>query len=118
MSDVARGFASVDKASRCEMARKGGRTAHQRGTAHEWTPEEAREAGRKGGGVLLRSDQSVPTARLRGAAHALGEIADSLEQIAADPRAVTPNAIRGMRESIAHMSDAVDRIERGPSNTD
>jgi uncharacterized protein len=29
--------------------RKGGQAAHAKGTAHEFTPEEAREAGRKGG---------------------------------------------------------------------
>ena len=118
MPDGARGFASIDQESRREMARKGGRIAHQRGTAHEWTPEEARVAGRKGGGVLLRSDQSVRTTRLRGAAHALGEIADRLEQIAADSPAVPPDAIREMRESIAHVSDAVDRIERRPPHAD
>jgi hypothetical protein len=32
-----------------EIASKGGRAAHQKGTAHEWTPAEARAAGRKGG---------------------------------------------------------------------
>ena len=34
-----------------EIARKGGRAAHQKGTAHEWTADEARSAGRKGGQV-------------------------------------------------------------------
>jgi uncharacterized protein len=34
-----------------EIASKGGRAAHAKGTAHEWTPEEARSAGRKGGQV-------------------------------------------------------------------
>ena len=34
-----------------EIASKGGRAAHEKGTAHEWTPEEARFAGRKGGQV-------------------------------------------------------------------
>jgi uncharacterized protein len=34
-----------------EIASKGGRAAHEKGTAHEWTPEEARRAGRKGGQV-------------------------------------------------------------------
>jgi hypothetical protein len=34
-----------------EIASKGGRAAHQKGTAHEWTSEEARTAGRKGGQV-------------------------------------------------------------------
>jgi uncharacterized protein len=34
-----------------EIASKGGRAAHEKGTAHEWTPEEARTAGRKGGQI-------------------------------------------------------------------
>ena len=32
-----------------DIASKGGRAAHQKGTAHEWSSDEAREAGRKGG---------------------------------------------------------------------
>ena len=34
-----------------EIASKGGRAAHEKGTAHEWTPDEARAAGRKGGQI-------------------------------------------------------------------
>jgi hypothetical protein len=34
-----------------EIASKGGRAAHEKGTAHEWTPDEARSAGRKGGQI-------------------------------------------------------------------
>jgi hypothetical protein len=37
----------MDPEKRREIARKGGKAAHEKGTAHEWTPEEAREAGRK-----------------------------------------------------------------------
>lgn len=44
-----RGFASMDAARQREIASKGGRAAHEKGTAHEFTPEEARAAGRKGG---------------------------------------------------------------------
>jgi general stress protein YciG len=44
-----RGFASMDRVKQREIASKGGKAAHQRGTAHEWTSEEARDAGRKGG---------------------------------------------------------------------
>jgi general stress protein YciG len=44
-----RGFASMDRARQREIASKGGKAAHQKGTAHEWTSEEARDAGRKGG---------------------------------------------------------------------
>ena len=44
-----RGFASMDREKQKEIASKGGKAAHQKGTAHEWTSEEARDAGRKGG---------------------------------------------------------------------
>jgi general stress protein YciG len=44
-----RGFASMDRSKQREIASKGGKAAHQKGTADEWTSEEAREAGRKGG---------------------------------------------------------------------
>jgi general stress protein YciG len=46
-----RGFASMSPDKQREIARKGGRAAHQKGTAHEWTADEARSAGRKGGQV-------------------------------------------------------------------
>ena len=43
------GFASMDPNKQREIVSKGGRAAHEKGTAHEWTADEAREAGRKGG---------------------------------------------------------------------
>ncbi len=43
------GFAAMNREKQREIARRGGRAAHQKGTAHEFTPEEARTAGRKGG---------------------------------------------------------------------
>jgi uncharacterized protein len=46
------GFASMDPAKQREIASKGGRSAHQMGTAHEWTAGEARDAGRKGGATV------------------------------------------------------------------
>jgi hypothetical protein len=52
-----------------EIASKGGRAAHEKGTAHEWTADEARNAGRKGGQVsrggrgrlIISSDAQPPT---------------------------------------------------------
>ena len=44
-----RGFASMDPVRQREIARRGGIAAHEFGAAHEFTSEEAREAGRKGG---------------------------------------------------------------------
>lgn len=44
-----RGFASMDEDKQREIASKGGKAAHEKGTAHEFSSEEAREAGRIGG---------------------------------------------------------------------
>lgn len=44
-----RGFASMDPEKQKEIAKKGGKTAHERGVAHQWSSLEAREAGKKGG---------------------------------------------------------------------
>jgi len=44
-----RGFAAMDRKLVSEIARKGGKAAHSAGTAHEFTSDEARDAGRKGG---------------------------------------------------------------------
>ena len=49
MAKEDRGFASMERDKQKEIASKGGKAAHQKGTAHEWTSEEARDAGRKGG---------------------------------------------------------------------
>ena len=46
-----RGFASMSAEKQREIASKGGRAAHEKGTAHEWSADEARNAGRKGGQV-------------------------------------------------------------------
>jgi general stress protein YciG len=54
-----RGFASMDRAKQREIASKGGKAAHEKGTAHEWTGEEAKEAGRKGGAASHRNAQRV-----------------------------------------------------------
>jgi general stress protein YciG len=53
----------MDRNKQREIASKGGKAAHQKGTAHEWTSEEAREAGRKGGMASHRrkQEQQQPT---------------------------------------------------------
>jgi hypothetical protein len=49
-----RGFASMDPSRQREIASKGGRAAHAKGTAHEWSSDEARVAGQKGGVAVSR----------------------------------------------------------------
>jgi general stress protein YciG len=50
-----RGFAAMSKDRQREIAKRGGQVAHERGTAHEFSGAEAREAGRKGGEVVSRN---------------------------------------------------------------
>lgn len=66
-----RGFASMDKDKQRAIASKGGKAAHQKGTAHEWTSEEAKLAGRKGGIVSRR--RKVATEPAEGSAFACRE---------------------------------------------
>jgi general stress protein YciG len=57
-----RGFAGMDAERQRQISAEGGRAAHQKGTAHEFDSEEAREAGRKGGqasGGSRRKNSSV-----------------------------------------------------------
>ncbi|MGE5658423.1 MAG: KGG domain-containing protein [Actinomycetota bacterium] len=54
-----RGFASMDAAKQREIASKGGKAAHEKGTAHEFTPEEARLAGKKGGEAVSRNREHM-----------------------------------------------------------
>ena len=49
MAITDRGFASMDRDKRRRIASMGGKAAHLKGVAHQWTSEEACEAGRKGG---------------------------------------------------------------------
>lgn len=50
----ARGLAAMSPERRREIASKGGRTSQARGTAHQWTPEEASAAGKKGSARYAR----------------------------------------------------------------
>src|ERR1700722_2460107 len=54
-----RGFASMDRERQREIASKGGRAAHAKGTAHEWTADEARVAGRKGGETVSKDREHM-----------------------------------------------------------
>ncbi len=56
-----RGFAAMDRKLVSEISRKGGKAAHSAGTAHEFTSEEAREAGRKGGHASHANRRKVLT---------------------------------------------------------
>jgi len=68
-----------------EIASKGGRAAHEKGTAHEWTADEARSAGRKGGQVSRggRGRLISPSAEVQASPAAADETAVSSERLTA-----------------------------------
>jgi general stress protein YciG len=49
----------MDPEKQRAIASKGGKAAHAKGTAHEFTPDEAREAGRKGGMVVSQNREHM-----------------------------------------------------------
>jgi uncharacterized protein len=61
-----RGFGAMDERKQREIASKGGQVAHQRGTAHEFTSEEARKAGQKGGEAVSRDREHMSQIGRRG----------------------------------------------------
>lgn len=61
-----RGFASMDRGKQKEIASKGGRAAHAKGTAHEFDSNEARDAGRKGGLAVSRNREHMAMIGRRG----------------------------------------------------
>lgn len=61
-----RGFASMDRDKQKEIASKGGKAAHAKGTAHEFDSGEAREAGRKGGVAVSRNREHMAAIGRRG----------------------------------------------------
>jgi general stress protein YciG len=81
-----RGFASMDPAKQREIASKGGRAAHEKGTAHQFSANEAREAGKKGGGTVSQDRHHMAEiGRIGGQARGRKQRA-STEQAGQEPR--------------------------------
>jgi len=116
-----RGFASMDPAKQREIASKGGRAAHSKGTAHEFTSDEARVAGRKGGEAVSR-DRAHMSAIGREGGHSRGRARQTQpDQSSAAAGAIIDNE----RPSFGHerandrglanagVSSAGSRVDRG-----
>lgn len=63
-----RGFAAMDPDTQRRIASQGGRAAHERGRAHEFSSQEAREAGRRGGEAVSNNREHMSEIGRRGAA--------------------------------------------------
>lgn len=78
----ARGFAAMAPERRRDISRKGGIAAHSKGTAHQWNPTTAREAGRKGG-LAHRARKDAATAQHQSAGGAGPENIPTDEKLSA-----------------------------------
>lgn len=54
-----RGFAAMDPEKQRRIASEGGRAAHRQGVAHEWSRDEARQAGKKGGQIVSQNREHM-----------------------------------------------------------
>src|SRR5436853_2691262 len=99
-----RGFASMDPAKQREIASKGGRAAHAKGTAHEFTSDEARVAGRKGGEAVSR-DRAHMSAIGREGGHSRGRTRQS--QVPGGNGGATASSQNDMEQSnlVGHAND-------------
>ena len=131
-----RGFASMDRSKQKEIASKGGRAAHAKGTAHEFDSGEARDAGRKGGVAVSKNREHMAAIGRRGGearGHARG--AKGLEDGMQAARSTTHGdavhanssspagtdrqvAIDSQRDGLAGRVPAPASTERRPMGTD
>ena len=102
MATSKRGFASMDAAKQREIASKGGRAAHAKGTAHEFTSDEARVAGRKGGEAVSR-DRAHMAAIGREGGHSRGARARAASTVG------TVAAVAAGAAAVAGAAVAVNR---------
>ena len=98
----ARGFASMDESKQKEIASKGGRAAHAKGTAHEFDSGEARAAGRKGGMAVSRNREHMAAIGRRGG-EARGQRARLASQSGVDVR----SSIDASRQNTANVSSNI-----------
>lgn len=104
-----RGFASMDPSRQREIASKGGRAAHAKGTAHEWTSDEARVAGQKGGVAVSRDRAHMAAIGREG-----GESRSRASRAARDERG--PGVDREMSRTVSReLGGSADRMNAGGS---
>jgi general stress protein YciG len=105
-----RGFASMDASKQREIASKGGRAAHAKGTAHEFTSDEARVAGRKGGEAVSR-DRAHMSAIGREGGHSRGR-ARQEQRTSPSSQQQGASQSSGSSANMSNMSSARESNER------
>lgn len=89
------GFAGMDPERQRQIASMGGRAAHESGNAHEFTTEEARAAGRKGGEAVSRNREHMAAIGRRGGEASRGGENGSRREGPAKPQAAAGGQNRG-----------------------
>ena len=120
-----RGFASMDSSTQRAIARKGGRAAHVKGTAHKFTPEEARRAGRKGGEIVSRDTAHMALIGRKGGEARRGLAARrkaAAQKMAENPHEKTHDKSHDKSEDKSHdksqTKSAENPSEKHPASTE
>ncbi|MBC7740927.1 MAG: stress-induced protein [Bdellovibrionaceae bacterium] len=117
-----RGFASMDKELQRRIASQGGRAAHQQGTAHEFTSEEARLAGKKGGEAVSQNREHMAAIGRKGGAASGGSQAknsknQSKSQMQTNDAAPVQEATRpANEESVEGFQEAISKEAKRAQN--
>src|SRR5688500_11511356 len=118
MATSKRGFASMDASKQREIASKGGRAAHAKGTAHEFTSDEARVAGRKGGEAVSR-DRAHMSAIGREGGHSRGARARATQGSTEieSSRNLSSQSLSGQRQDFETGRNTESASDRGLSSS-
>jgi general stress protein YciG len=103
-----RGFASMDRVKQREIASKGGKAAHQKGTAHEWTSEEARDAGRKGGIASHQRRREQMGGQAEDSTVALDRSSSSMDRSSSSPDSFESSSSSSSRDSYGSERSSSD----------
>ncbi|WP_437490180.1 KGG domain-containing protein [Sorangium sp. So ce1014] len=112
-----RGFAAMDEKQQRSIASMGGKAAHEKGTAHEFSSEEARAAGRKGGAAVSRNREHMAAIGRKGGA-AVSQNRGHMAQIGrkgGEARGDGASAAQGEDEREQGDSDE-QHVEAGPQS--
>ena len=99
-----RGFASMDEEKQRAIASKGGHAAHEKGTAHEFDSEEAREAGKKGGEAVSQDTEHMAEIGRKG-----GESRAAQMQGQSSDTSTTPSSEENMENESANQPSTKTR---------
>ena len=112
-----RGFASMDANKQREIASKGGKAAHAKGTAHEFTSDEARVAGRKGGEAVSRDREHMSTIGREGG-HSRGARARAASTITTSAPSSNSNQPRTSTASTSNFNRSAQSEQRPGAGLD